>query len=480
MSADHVLPAHHHDRLALGYAVATGLALVVGGLLALGLGLQPLAGAAGVDTATHRQLYSMHGMLSVFLVALPAIPAVLGNRLLPRVLDVEEMALPRLNRLGFHLHVVGCLVAVLAAVFAPSDAGWSLELPQSVQSAAPIGWSLLATALLAVAAMCASVNLVATVVASRGAERPWSELPFFGWALGLAAAMQALAAPLFFVATTLLFAQRAGGTDYFSAAPAGDVRFDELFWLWAHPALAATLVAALGLVGHVLRTHLAAAAEASRAEVASLLALAALAFAGTGVHVIGRAASAPDDMAGSALALAAALPLATLLGAWVRELLVAEVQPTPAIAWAGNFLVMACIGATSGLFLAMPATAAQLHATTFSTAVFHYLVAGGVLTALFAGLYHAWPRWFGVEPRATWGYLGCALVFLGFQLAFAPLFVLGLLGQPRRSVELLAGDSTLGIVAASGTLLLVVGLGLAVWNLVSALFMERVTRKETA
>lgn len=480
MKSNHGLPAHHHDRLAIGYAVATGLALVVGGLLALGLGLQPLAGGAAVDEATHRQLYSMHGMLSVFLVALPAIPAVLGNRLLPRLLGIDEMALPRLNRLGFHLHIAGSAAAVAAAVFAPGDAGWSLELPRSLTTAAPIGWGLLATAFLAAATVCASINLVATVAASRDDERPWSELPLFGWALAIAAAVQALAAPLFFVAITLLFAERAGGTDYFSAAPAGDLRFDELFWLWAQPALAGAVVAALGLVGMVLREHTGRDARADRAEVASLLALAVLGFASAGTHVIGRSLAAPDAAASSALALAAALPLAVLLGGWTRDLIAGTEAATPALAWAGSGLVMICIGAASGMLLVIPATATQLHATAFATAQFHYLVAGGTLCALFAGLYHAWPRWFGVEPRALWGHLACAMSFVGFQLAFAPLFTLGLLGQPRRTVELLAGGEGLGIVAAVGTLLLVAGLGTACWNLLSALFMERVDAKEAA
>lgn len=473
--------AHEHDRLALGYAIAVGLALVAGALLALGLGMQPLAGrGAGAGAETFRRMYSMHGLLAVFLVALPAIPAVIGNWMLPRVLGRSEMALPRLNLLAFQLFVAGCALLLLVSCFAPADAGWSFELPYALASRARLSWSLFALALLAVSFVCSSANLVATVIASRAGGKPWSELPLLAWSLAISALAQILAAPLLFVALALLFAERTGAAGALGSAPAGDLRFAEWFWLWGHPALAATLVAALGVVGEVLAAHGGGARAASRAEVVSLLAIAVLAFAASGVHVLGRGSSAADAAGTSALALATGLPFALILLGWARELSLAELRATPALAYAMCFLVLLCVGGMSGVFLALLPTSAQLAQTSFGTAQFHYLVVGGTLAALCAGLYQAWPRWFGVEVRAGWGLAGCALYFLGINLAFFPLFVLGYLGQPRRSTEIVAGGATLGTLSACGTELVLIALVITAWNLLSALLQPRSRAEEPA
>jgi cytochrome c oxidase subunit 1 len=465
---------HDHSRLALGYAIAIGLALVAGALLALGLGMQPLAGrGAGTGPESFRRMYSMHGLVLVFLVALPAIPAVLGNWMLPRVLGLAGMALPRLNNLAFQLFVAGCALFVLAFFFAPADAGWSFELPYALTSSARLSWSLLAMAVLALSFVCSSVNLFATVVASRAGGRAWSELPALAWSLAISALAQALAAPFLLVALVLVFAQRSGAADVLGAAPAGDLRFAEWFWLWGHPALAAALVAALGVVSEVVSAHTGGARAAARAEVVSLLAIAILACAASGVHVLGRGSSAADAAGTSALALAIGVPFAVILCGWVRELHGADVRATPALGYALCFLVLLCMGGMAGVFLAVLPTAAQLSETCFETAQFHYLVAGGTLSAFLAGLYHAWPRWFGVEVRAGWGLCGCALFFLGLNLAFFPLLVLGYLGQPRRSTEIIAGGASLGALSACGTALVLVALVIAAWNLLSSLLQQR-------
>ncbi|MBK7644975.1 MAG: cbb3-type cytochrome c oxidase subunit I [Planctomycetes bacterium] len=470
-----------HGRIALGYAIVLGLALVAGALLALGLGMQPLAGRGGGASAEgFRRLYSVHGLLLVFLVVLPAIPAVLGNWMLPRALGRSAMALPRLNLLAFQIYVVGALALLLAVCFAPADAGWSFELPYALTSSASLGWSLLAMAVLATSFVCSSLNLFATVIASRGGGRTWGELSPFSWSIAIASLMQLIAVPLLFVALVLLAAQRSGAADVLGTGPAADVRFAQWFWLFGHPALAGALVAALGIVAEVISTHTSGPRAATRVEATSMIAIAVLAFAAAGVHVLGRGLSDADAAGTSALALATGLPFALIVLGWVRELQGPQLRATPALGFALCFLVLLCVGGMSGAFLAVLPTASALRETCFATAQFHYLVVGGTLSALFAGLYLAWPRWFGVEPRAGWGFGACALFFLGINLAFFPLFVLGYLGQPRRSTEIVAGGEHLGELSAFGTALVVVALVITAWNLLSSLLGERKTAEEAA
>ena len=475
------LPSYDHGRLALGYAIAVGLALVAGALLALGLGMQPLAGGGGgVEPENYRRMYSMHGLLMVFVVALPALPAVIGNWLLPRVLGVREMALPRLNLLGFQLFAAGCAIFVLCCFLAPADAGWSFELPFALKSQARLSFSLVAIVVLAASFVCSGANLFVTVLASRGQGRAWSELPVLAWSLAISSLVQVLATPLLCVALALFFAQRAGAADFFGAAPAGDLRFAEWFWLWGHPAFGAALIAVLGVLAEVIGAHTGGRRAATRTEAVCLIAIAVLAFAASGVHVLGALGSAADAAGTSALSLAVGLPFGLILLGWTRELLGADVRATPSLAYAMCCLVLLCVGGMAGVFLSVLPTAAQLRETCFATAQFHYLVAGGTLAAFFAGLYHAWPRWFGVEVRAGWGHFGCALFFVGMNLCFFPLFVLGYLGQPRRSTQLIEGGASLGTLSACGTVLVLVALVITAWNLLSSLMQERSRVEEPA
>jgi cytochrome c oxidase subunit 1 len=289
-----------------------------------------------------------------------------------------------------------------------------------------------------------------------------------------------LATPLLFVALALFIAQRAGAADFLGAAPAGDLRFAEWFWLWGHPAFGAALIAVLGVLAEVIQEHTGGRRAATRVEVVCLLAIAVLAAAASGVHVLG--AAGPDAVAAgtSALSLAVGVPFGVLLLGWTRELLGAEVRATPALAYAMCCLVLLCVGGMAGVFLSVLPTAAVLRETCFATAQFHYLVAGGTLAALFAGLYHAWPRWFGVEVRAGWGLFGCALFFVGINLCFFPLFVLGYLGQPRRSTQMIEGGANLGALSAFGTALVLVALVITAWNLLSSLLQERSRAEEPA
>ena len=464
-----------HARLALGYAIAIGLSLVAGASLALGLGMQPLAGrGAGADAEGFRRLYSMHGLVMVFLVALPGIPGVLGNWMLPRDLGVAQMALPRLNRLAFQLFVGGCALFLVALCCAPADAGWSFELPFALASQARLSWSLVAMAVLVVASVCSSINLLVTVAA----RQRWSELSPLAWSLALSSLVQILAAPLFFVALTLVFAERAGAADILSAAPAGDVRFTAWFWSWGHPALGATLIAALGIVAEIVARHTRGPRSASRAEVTSLLAIAVLSFAAAGVHVLGRGTTESEASGTSALSLALGLPFALILAGTTRELSRGALRASPALGYALVFLVLLCVGGMAGVFLSLSPTAAQLRETCFGAAQFHYLAAGGALAALFAGLYQVWPRWFGVRVHEGWGLAGCALFFVGINLTFFPRFVLGYLGQPRRSTQILAGGENLGTLSAIGCALLLVALVIVGWNLLSSLLQPRTETQE--
>lgn len=469
-----------HRKLALLHAIVAGLALVAGLFLAFGLALTPVSGSA-VDAEAYRRLYTMHGLALVFLVALPALPGILGNWMLPELVGRDEMAWPRLNLLAFHLLLASAVLFLVAFLAAPANAGWSFAVPFAVASDASLAWCLGAILCAVGSFACAGANVLATVIASRRDGRTWGELSFGAWAFTASALVQVLAAPILVVALVLLFAQRGGAADAIGTA-AADVSFDAWFWSWGHPAFCAMLLSAFAVVAEVLDAHAIRASgarrAASRAEVVALLAIVVLAFAAAGVHWIGRGADAAGSASASALGLVTGVPWAVLATTWIVRLAGGGVRVTAALGYALLFLVMLCAGGMTGVFLAILPTAAYLENSAFATGQFHYLVAGAFLSALFAGVYFLWPRWFGARVHEGWALFACFLAFVGLHMAFVPELVLGYLGQPRRAGELLVKGDGLALCSAVGSALVIVAIVVAGWNLLASVLDAEPSRED--
>lgn len=462
-----------HTRLARANAAAIGLALVAGVVLAVGIGLAPLAGAVA-DVAVLRQLYSMHGAVMMFLVALPAIPAVLGNAWLPESLGVERMAWPRLNLFAFHLELAAAAIFAVAALVAPLDTGWSLDLPFATSASARVAGGVLAIVAACLAGACGSANVLATIAASRSREKGWFELSFFAWALGASALVTLLAAPVLVVIACLLLAQRAGASDLFAAtSAASDVAFAGWFWTWGHAAIASLLLAALGALTELVERATAQRHACERGVVFALVLLAVLAAAGSGAHLFGRESDPGASVGASALALLGVVPIAIVARAWWTRLADARLNATTPLWFAFAGFVLVCTGAMAGLVLGMLPTGAYLQNTTFAGAQLHFLFVGGTLLAFVGGLYELWPRWFGAAHTSLRGRFAALLALVGALLAFAPRFVLGYLGQPQREHALVAGGETWNALAVAGSVVFVAALLLAGWDLLAAVLHTR-------
>ncbi len=317
-------------------------------------------------------------------------------------------------------------------------------------------------------------NVVATVISSRNADKDWSTLPFFAWALAAAGILQALVTPVLLATLAMLFAQRSGASDVFASAGA-DVQFDRWFWCWAHPALTAMLLGAVAVIGDVFGEQDEERKPASLASVLSVIAIALFSFAGFGVHLLGRSHGAAGDTAFSALVLASGVPFAVLVVEWATTFSMGSARVTTSLGYAIAAVVAIVAGGMAGAFLVAGPTGTHLENTSFVPAQLHFLVVGGLLGALLAGVHQLWPRWFGVPVREGWGLFACFLFHAGVYLAFVPLCVQGYLGQPRRSIEIVTGNQQLGWLGASGVALIVAALCLCAWNLLVTVLDSRAT-----
>lgn len=467
-----------HKRLAAMHAILIGLALVAGLFLAAGLAMQPIAGrGSGASAETLRRIYSMHGLALTFLVALPAIPTVLGNWLLPERCGVREMAWPRVNLFSFHLLAASLALFVIAFLAAPSDAGWSFDAPFSVTTNAPIAWSAFAAICAVLSFACSGANLLATIAFSRR-EASAKPLPLFAWALGGSALVQMLAAPVLVALLSILLAQRGGTSDVLAPTTVGsDVAFATWFSVWSYAASGAVALAIVAIVSEVVDAHAGEEnAPAARAPSAAVIGACVLAFAGAGAQGIGSrtGTSVGISVAGSALALLALTPIAVWCATWVGALARRNQAASSSLGFAIAAIVLLAASALSSLFLASLGSGAYLASTTFAPAQMHFLALGAVC-AFLAGIHHLWARWTGGVLRESWGWMSCLLVLGGVLLVCVPQLVLGYLGQPHRSETLVTGEARWSVLAALGAAATVSGLLLAGWNLLASAMDARST-----
>lgn len=457
-------------RLALLFALVTGLALVSGAFLAMGLALRPL----GVSTATSatdlRHLYTMHGLALVFLVALPAIPGVFGHAFLPRRLGLERLVLARAGLLGFHLLVTAVAVFALAAVIAPADAGWTFDVPIALSSGAGL-WLCGVGVLCAVSAvLLGAANVVASVFVA-GRERGVST---FSWALAIACLLAALAAVVYAGVLSILLAERAGLSDLLAARPAADVRFGAWYAFATHAALGSIVIGVLGLVSEVVEATRGEPPAADATTIGSLVALAVLAACGFGIDLPGRDASPLGAVVASALALLSGVPVAIFVARWWAQLADGTVALVTATWWAIASITCLCAAGLSAAALAVLPSATYLEHTSYATGVFHLAFAGALLAAVFAGVYHAWRDWFGVTPASGAGQFACLLFVLGTFLTFVPQLVLGWRGAlARGGSDATAVDPTAGAWSAVGACVLATAFVAIGWNLLASLLAER-------
>lgn len=474
------LATQDHLRLARAWAATLALALVAGLVLALGLAFAPFSDATSGALETSRRLATMHGLALVALVLVPAIQNVLGNALLPRVLGVDGMAWPGLNRLALHLHLTGVALFGAAFAFAPADTGWSFDAPYVFESRAALAWTLLGLVGVGLASACSAACFVATIAKSRASAAESLSMPLFSWGIGVGALVQIACAPLVCIAVVLVLAQRGGAADLFGAsAVAVDVQLARWFFAWAHPAIGAAVIAAVAVVDDVVSVAAGGRRPASRASVACVLALGVAAFAGAGMHLIGREGAHEITFAASALALASGIPFAGLVASWLGELARPRAGSDASLAMAACAIVLLLCGTLAATFQALVPTAVLLQNTTFASASLHF-VALGVVAAFFAGALQESREWLGAPARGGLARASAAMLLAGSLAAFAPRLALGVLGQPRRTREIVAGGESWTIVAGIGGAVAVVAVLLAAYVLVDAFLAGRARRGEEA
>jgi len=405
-------------------------------------------------------MFTLHGAIMVFMVIVPSVPASLGNFLLPLMLGAKDVAFPRLNLLSWYIYVLGSLFAVTAIILGGVDTGWTFYTPYSTTTDlgyVKVAIMVMAAFILGFSSILTGLNFIVTVHKLRAPGMGWFDMPLFVWGVYSAAIIQVLATPVIGITLLLLTLERVARIGIFDPALGGDpVLFQHFFWFYSHPVVYVMILPGMAIISDVLAVQAHKKIFGYRAIAFASLGIAGVSFIVWGHHMF-TGMSEVADMIFSAMTFLVAIPTAVKVFNWIATLYKASIAINAPMLYVLIFLFLFSIGGLTGLPLGTLSTDLHLHMTYFVVAHFHYVMMGGTIMALMAGLHHWWPKMFGKMYNEFWAMVGAVLVFIGFNVTFFTQFFLGSRGMPRRYASYIPEFHTLHVVSTVGSWILLLG-----------------------
>ncbi|SEL18224.1 cytochrome c oxidase subunit I+III [Roseateles sp. YR242] len=454
------------------YIATAFLFLVLGGVLALLMRAQLAApGLTLFSAPVYQQLFTMHGTVMMFLFAVPMVEA-LAVYLLPNMLGARDLPFPRLSAFAFWAYAIGGLAfyATLFWQLAP-DGGWFMYPPLSSRAWSPglnADFWLLGIGFIEISAIAGAIELITGILMTRAPGMSLARMPVYAWSMLVVGGMIVLAFPAVIAGTALLEVERAFDWPIFDATRGGDpLLWQHLFWFFGHPEVYIIFLPAAGLVSTMLPALARTPLIGRNAVVTALCAVGALSFLLWVHHMFTAGLGGLGPSLVSLFSVAIAVPGALQIFAWIGTLWRGQVRWTTAALFVTGFLAAFVLGGLTGVMLALLPFDWQAHDSYFVVGHLHYVLIGGMVLPMFAGLYHWMPLWRGRPLSEQAGRWVFGLIFGGFNLAFFPMHIAGLLGMPRRVHTYEAGLglewpnllSSLGaVVIALGVLLFLIDL----------------------
>ncbi len=445
-----------HKVIGIQFLLMSLVFLLVGGLLAMVMRHQlafpgeaiPGAGVMGQDMApggillpeAYNALVTMHGTFMVFFAIMPLLVGVFANYLIPLQIGARDMAFPRLNMASFWLAVPAGLL-MIASFFVEggaAGAGWTAYAPLSAMPEATgvsVGQQLWCVSLvvLGFSSIAGSVNYITTVINMRAPGMNWFRLPLSVWALFITAILALLAMPVLTGALIMLLFDQTLGTHFFLPATGGQpLLWQHLFWFFGHPEVYILILPAMGIVSEVIANGSRKPIFGYKSMVYAMIAIAFLGFIVWGHHMFQSGMNPTLATSFMISTLVIAVPSAIKTFNWMGTMWRGNIQLHTPNLFAIGFVMLFAIGGLSGIFMASTPVDIYIHDTYFIVAHLHYVLFGGSLFAIFAGIYYWYPKMFGRMMSETWGKIHFALTFVAYNVTFFPMHELGLGGMMRR------------------------------------------------
>jgi len=449
-----------HKRIALLYLLSITFFFFIGGFFALLIRLELLTPAGDlVQADTYNKLFTMHGQVMVFFFLIPAVPAVLGNFLIPLMIGAKDLAFPRINLLSWYLYIIGGLFMMYTIVNGGVDTGWTFYTPLSTQFLdTHVVAAALAIFIAGFSSILTGLNFIVTIHRMRAPGMTWSRLPLFVWANYATAIIQVLGTPVLAITLMLVALERIFRLGIFNPQMGGDpLLFQHLFWFYSHPAVYIMILPGMGVVSEIVTCFTRKRIFGYRFMAVALIAIAVLGFLVWAHHMFIAGISLYSALAFSLLSYFVAVPSAIKVFNWTATMYKGSVSFDTPMLYALGFIGLFTMGGLTGLFLAALGIDVHVTDTYFVIAHFHYIVVGGMVIAYLAGIHFWWPKISGRMYPEFWGKLAAMIIFVGFNLTFFPQFVLGYMGMPRRYWQYSPEFQVLNVLSTAGATILAVG-----------------------
>ena len=461
-----------HKRIALLYLVSITAFFFVGGTAAALMRLELATPQADlVSHDTYNKLFTMHGVIMVWLFLIPSIPSALGNFLMPMMIGARDLAFPRLNLASWYIYVVGGLLTLAALVAGGVDTGWTFYTPFSTMfSNTHVMLVLASVFIVGFSSILTGINFIVTVHTMRAPGMTWFRLPLFVWANYATSIILVLATPVLAMTLLLLAAERFLGVGVFDPALGGDpLLFQHLFWFYSHPAVYIMILPAMGVASEIIPCFARKRIFGYRFMAYAILGIALVGFMVWGHHMFVTSQSVYAGMVFSLLSFVVAIPSAIKVFNWTATLYKGTITFSAPMLYALGFVGLFTIGGLTGLVLAALALDVHLTDTYFVIAHFHYIMVGGAVMAYLGGMHFWWPKITGRMYPEIWGRVAALIIFFGFNLTFFPQYLLGYGGMPRRYHAYPDEFQVLNILSSAGASILAAGyllpLGYLGWSL---------------
>ena len=464
------LTSTDHKRIGLLYLYAITVFFCTAAVLGLLMKIEKFAPGETIMTAqTYNGIFTIHGIIMIFIVVIPGLAAVFGNIFLPIMIGAKDVAFPKLNLFSWYVYITGSVLG-LYSQFAKGhvpDAGWTFYVPYSAEVNSNIVIALTAAFILGFASILTGLNFIVTMHRMRAPGMGWFRMPLFPWSLYATAWIQILATPIIGITLLMVIAERTLQIGFFDPALGGDpVLYQHLFWIYSHPAVYVMILPAMGVVSEIFPTFSQKPIFGYMPIVFSSLAIALVGYFVWGHHMFTSGMSYEARWFFSFLTFLVAIPSAIKVFNWLSTMYGGSVDLKPPLLYAISFIFLFTIGGFTGLTLGSLATNIQTHNTDFVVAHFHYIIFGGMGFGFFAAIHYWYPKIYGRMYSNRWANIAWGFVFTGFNVLYFPMFIIGLQGMPRRYFDYDPKFQTGQMISTIGAFILIIGLIGMISNLV--------------